>query len=274
MGMKIYGCLAAQNPDNVGETLLLDGLDFSKLKDIIDEHHEGNVSFFHRVGAITKAKKLYSDKDAEDDMQRRAWSRVGVPMLYVEGELADDEDHPNAKATASLIRFTQRPDIEMKIGMSIDGGILERKNEGGEIQEAVLDENGKVAKEGGKILSKSVGLSAALTVKPCNPKCFLAPQMDLQKSAISSQPPKKYFECLKKSQATSSFIQTPEVKLLLAAERMKKSISQLANGFTSMRCDYCGKGVRFFKSSVDTPNRCEHCKGAYSLEKIWKAMNK
>lgn len=262
MGMKIYGCLAAENPDNVGETLKLDGLDFSKLRDIIDEHHEGNVSFFHRVGAITKAKKLFSERDAEDDLQRRAFARVGVPMLYVEGELADDEDHPNAKATASMIRFTQRPDIELKIGFSVDGGILERQNESGEPQ------------EGGKVLSKSAAISAACTVKPCNPKCFLAPMNDLQKSAIPTTPPPKYYDALKKSQATSSFMQTPEVKLLFAAERLKKNLNHLTHGFTSMRCDSCGNGVRFFKSSADTPNRCENCKSAYSLEKIWKAMNK
>jgi hypothetical protein len=63
MGLKIYGILSAQSPDRVGETILLDGIDTTRLVGIRDEHEKDD--FFHNrskkkapknIGALKKKK--------------------------------------------------------------------------------------------------------------------------------------------------------------------------------------------------------------------------
>lgn len=260
MGLQFYGVLAAQNQDNAGETLLIEPLDTSRLGPLIDEHPE-DIDFFRTLGAITKHRKLMKAEDCEDDRQKLCWERTRVPLLYIEGELANDEDHPNAKSAAALIRFCARPEIPLKIGLSIDGGILKRTNEGGQPDEK------------GKILAKAVALRGSLTHKPCNPKCFIVPMNDLQKSDVG-EPPAEYWEALKKSQATSSFIQRPDFQLYLAMEKLKKSVSDYMGAFTSMRCKRCGNGVRFFKSSSNIPNGCSGCGTHFTLTDVWQSLNK
>jgi hypothetical protein len=260
MGMQFYGVLAAQNKDNAGETLLIEPLDVSRLGPLIDEHPE-DIDFFRTLGAITYNKKIFSEKDCENDRQRMAWNRTKVPLLYIEGQLADDEDHPNAKSAAALIRFCARPEIPLKVGLSIDGGILDRRNEAGQPD------------KDGKVLAKAVALRGSLTHKPCNPKCFLAPMNDLQKSDMT-EPPAAYWEALKKSEAKSSFIERPDFKMYMAMEKLKKSITDYMGAFTSMRCKRCGSGVRFFKSSTNIPNGCSGCGTHFTLTDVWSALNK
>ncbi len=265
MGMKIYGCLAAENPDNVEETIKIAGIDTSKLGPLVDEHHE-EPSFFDTIGAITYHTKLFSEADCKTDLQRRAWSRVKVPMLYIEGELADDTDHPNAKSAAALIKFCQRPEIRntVDVGLSIDGGIVKR-----------TDHN-NAPSEDGKILAQTVALRGSLTVKPCNSRCFLAPVNDLTKSDLSTPPPKRYWSALKKSQSKSSFnvVVGTDVELFMKLNKLKKSLMDYHTSFTSLRCKKCGDGVRFFKSSGSLPNGCHKCGNHFSLAEIWQSLNK
>jgi len=264
VGLKFYGATAAENPDNSEETLLIDGF-IDQLRTVKDEHDED--SFFRKVGAVTKSKKIRSEKDCEDDKQRRVWNFAQVPLVYVECELADDTDHPNAKAAAELLKFSNRPDVPLEIGLSVDGGIIER-----------LDANGVPTedKETGKILSKTLGTAASLTVKPCNPKCKLFLENDLTKSDMTMEPPARYWDALKKSQASTSFIETlgDDLKILMKLHKLKKSLSDYFGAFTDIKCYQCGHPVRFFKSSDDLPNGCSNCGHQFSLNNIWQALNK
>jgi hypothetical protein len=266
MGLGLYGIIAAQNPDNIGETILIEGLDDSKLKVIKDEHPE-QENFFHTIGTIRKTKKIFSEKDCEDDRQRRCWRLAQVPFLYGEGELADDTEHPNAKAAAAMLKFSKRPDVPLDIGFSVDGGIIERRTVSGQPTE---DENT------GKVLARSIGTAASLTVKPCNPKCVTFLTNDLTKSDMIMQPPVGYIAALQKSRASRSFRNTMhnDVKLLLGVERLKKSLTDYFGAFTSLQCKQCGKALRFFKGNSDIPNRCSHCGSHFSLNNIWQALNK
>lgn len=263
MGLSVYGIGVAQCPDNVGETILLDGLDISKLKAITDEH--GDDSAFRHIGVIKKAKKIYSPEECEDDKQKRCWNSAKVPFLYVEGELADAEDHPNAQSAAALIKFASRPEIDLNIGFSVDGGIAERRDQTGNITED---------KEAGKVLAKTVAISMSFTTKPCNPKCFLRMENDLTKSDFRAQPPKRYYEALKKAQRTSSFNEHKAVVLHLRLEKLKKSLSDYTSGITDIKCEKCHNGIRFFKSSKDLPNCCNKCGYHFSAKNIWNALNK
>lgn len=259
-GLKIYGIGATEAIDNVGERVILDGLDISKLRGLKDEHPE-QENFFHLVGAITYAKKIKSEKDCENEYQRRCWNYVKAPFLYAEGELADDENHPNAQSAAAMIKFTQRPDIPLKMGFSIDGGILERR-----------DENGRPS-ENGKILSRTIATNLSLTVKPCNPQCRVWMFNDLTKSDMAMPPPARYWKELQKPEKTSSIIEDLNFKLYLKLESLKKSLKDYFEAFTSIKCIKCGYAIRFFKSG-DIPNGCQLCGAHFSLSSIWKALNK
>ena len=262
MGTRWYGIGAAQNDDNVGEKLLLDGLE-DRVKFIRDEHDD--LSAFRLLGSVNNSKKIYSEKDCEDEQQRRCWKHAGVPFLYVAGEFADDQDHPNAQSAASLLKFTSRNDVPLKMGLSIDGGIIERQTPDGRPTED---------KDQGKILARTLGSSVAFTVKPCNPKCAIFLENDLAKSDYKSAPPARYFEALKKSQAKHSFNEIPEWQLYIKLDNLKKSLVNYTGGFTSMKCHTCGTNQRFFKSSTDMPNGCSKCGKNYSMAQLWKALNK
>jgi len=252
--MRFYGAGAAQNDDNSGEIISLDGMDVSRCRILCDEHGSDAWSI---IGSVDYCRKIYSREECQDDRERRVWDAVKVPFLFVAGTIAVDSGHPNAQAAASLLKFTSnRPDIPLKVGLSIEGGIMERSG------------------PDNKTLSKTVATGVAFTVKPCNPRCVMFMEGDLQKSDLTMAPPPAYFEALKKSDATRSFFENPNAVLLVYAQVLKKSLEDYLSSFTSMKCYKCGEGVRFFKSSSDIPNRCSHCNNPFTLSHIWKAMNK
>jgi hypothetical protein len=263
MGLKLYGIGVAQCPDNVGETILLDGLDISKLRTIRDEH--GDDSAFRQIGVVSKAKKIHAEHECEDDRQKRCWAATKVPFLYIEGELADDEQHPNAESASALIRFASRPDIPLELGFSIDGGIIERRTRDGQVTED---------KETGKILARTLGTSVAFTTKPCNPKCFLRMQNDLTKSDMTMKAPSRYFQALANSQKSSSFNELTMTSLHIKVEKLKKSLGDYFGAFTDMKCEKCHTGVRFFKSASSLPNVCQKCGHHFSVSSLWKALNR
>jgi predicted nucleic-acid-binding Zn-ribbon protein len=263
-GTKIYGIVAAENPDNVGETIILDGLE-DRLKFFRDEHDE--LSSFRVLGAVTYSKKIKSPKDCENEKQLRCWNHAGVPLLYAEGTLFDNEDHPNAKAAAAILKYcNNNPGLSLQPGLSVDGEIHERVDAMG---------NQTRDKSIGKKLTKTVAISGAFTVQPCNPKCagalFIDEAPSLQKSTT---PPKAYVEALKKSQSSSSFNEIPkEVMLLHSMQQLHKSLEILHNDHASIQCYHCGKAERFFKSS-GAPNTCLKCGKSYTIKQVWESFQK
>lgn len=259
MGTEIYGIGACQAPDNVGETILVDGMDLTKCRILSDEHadEEGNLPMFRIIGAITATKVIHSEKECADDYQRRCWRAAGVPFVYVEGSMADDTDHPDAKSAAALIKFCAgRPEIPLKIGLSVEGGTLERSG------------------PDKKTLAKTVSTGFAVTVKPCQPKCALFLKNDLAKSDRNQVPPARYFEALKKSQSTTSVVENKELMLRYYIEKLKKSLADYMGGFTHMKCHNCGHSFRFFKATDNMPNGCTKCGNNFSMADIWKALNR
>jgi ribosomal protein S27E len=260
VALKIYGIAATEAFDNAKEKVLLDGLDISHLRGLKDEHPE-QENFFHLVGAVTYAKKIKSEKDCENEYQKRCWNYVKAPFLYAEGMLADDENHPNAQSAAAMIKFTQRPDIPLKMGFSLDGGILERRTEDGR------------PSEDGKILARTVATNLSLTVKPCNPQCRVWMFNDLTKSDLAMKPPARYWQELQKAQKKTSITEDANFVLYLKLEQLKKSLKDYFGAFTSIKCFRCGNGMKFFKSG-DVPNGCSKCGSYFSLSDIWRALNK
>ena len=215
------------------------------------------------LGFITNHKKIFSERDCESPKQLRCWNLVRVPYLYVEGELFDNMDHPFAQATGSIIKFaSQNPDYKVPIGLSIEGGIVER-----------LSEAGQPSKDG-KVLNQTVGTKATITVKPCNPVCSIFLEKDLAKSAARILPPKNLASIMEAPEAKSSFRDNRLVKTFYLINHLKKSIQDYQSGFTSMKCLPCGELHRFFKDSKDIPTHCSGCNFTFTLRDIWNALNK
>lgn len=249
---EIYGIAAAQCPDKAGEIIMIEGIDDSRLNVLNDEHGD---RAFDQLGVVTKHKKIFSEDQCEDDRQRKCWQLAQVPILYIEGALDNEPDHPNAQAAASLINFTNKlPDCPLQLGLSIEGGILTRTG------------------TEDKTLEKTIATKASFTVKPCNPRCMLFPAIDLQKSDILPPMPKNYLELLKKSDAAHSFIENKASVLNLYLTELKKTMGNYQDAFCSMKCNQCGKGIRFFRSGSSVPNVCPHCGIGFHLSQIWNAI--
>ena len=257
MGTEVFGVGAAQAPDNVGETILIDGVDLSKCRILSDEHGDdnGDIPFFRIIGSITKTKPIHNEKECEDPYQLKCWKHAGVPFIYVEGQMADDTDHPDAKSAVALLKFCQQPNIPLQIGLSIEGGTLER---GGTDK---------------KTLVKTISSGFAWTIKPCNTKCSLFLKNNLAKSDRTIAPPARYFDALKKSQSTTSIFEDRAFVLKYLNEKLKKSLNDYQGAFTQVKCFNCGNAMRFFKAG-QVPNGCSKCGNYFSMSDMWRALNK
>lgn len=252
--MLIYGIGAAQVSDKVGETIDLAGLDVSELRYLNDEHGE---KMRDMLGSIKKYKKIFTERDATTDWQKRCWGEVKAPFLYFEGDIIDDPEHEDAKAAKSLLRYVNaHPELPLAVGASVEGGIAERSG------------------PDKKYLSKTVGKGISLTVKPCNPKCRVFIAQDLQKSEPPGALPEKYLRRLQDSRLTPSFQEIALVSLQHQVETLRKSVTSLFGQFTDIRCPSCGHGDRFFKSSSNWPNCCGQCGERFTMKQIFRAVSK
>lgn len=125
--LEIDACAGSQLRDTQGEMLSVEGADISDLQAgkgrWNDNHGKG---FFNSVGRITDAKKIFKEEDCENDRQKYYWEKVKAPYIYVKGYLYDDEDHPNAKAAAAILRNIHKSDVPLKLKASVEGGVISR----------------------------------------------------------------------------------------------------------------------------------------------------
>lgn len=120
-------CAGSQLRDTQGETLSVEGADISELQAgkgrFNDNHGKG---FFNSVGRVTSAKKIFKEEDCEDERQKYYWQKIKAPYIYVRGYMYDDEDHPNAKAAAAILRNIHKADAPLRLKASVEGGVLSR----------------------------------------------------------------------------------------------------------------------------------------------------
>lgn len=125
--LEIDACAGSQLRDTQGEMLSVEGADISDLQAgkgrWNDNHGKG---FFNSIGRITGAKKIFKAEDCDNDRQRYYWDKVKAPYIYVKGYLYSDEDHPNAKAAAAILRNIHKADTPLKLKASVEGGVLAR----------------------------------------------------------------------------------------------------------------------------------------------------
>ena len=154
----------SQLRDTQGEMLSVEGADISDLEAgrgrFNDNHGKG---FYNCVGRVTGAKKIFSKDDCEDDRHRYYWEKVKAPFIYCKGFLYDDEEHPNAKAAAAILRNIHKSDVPLKIKASVEGGVVAR---------GIKDNN---------LLARTKIHSVALTFTPANQATLVEP-LSLNKS--------------------------------------------------------------------------------------------
>jgi hypothetical protein len=163
--LEIDMCGGSQLRDTQGEMLSVEGADISELEAgkgrFNDNHGKG---FFNSIGRVTAAKKIFKEEDCDDDRQKYYWNKVRAPYIYVRGFLYDDEDHPNAKAAAAILRNVHRSDCPLKLKASVEGGVISRG-----ISDTTL-------------LARTKIHSLALTFTPANNATLVEP-LNLDKSA-------------------------------------------------------------------------------------------
>lgn len=120
-------CAGSELKDTQGETLSIEGADISELQAgrgrINDDHGKG---FFNNLGKVTAAKKIFKAEDCENDRHKYYWEKIKAPYIYVAAELFNNEDHPNARAAAAILRNIHREDVPLKLKASVEGGVLAR----------------------------------------------------------------------------------------------------------------------------------------------------
>ena len=125
--LKIDMCAGSELKDTQGETLSIEGADISELEAgrgrLNDDHGKG---FFNSLGKITEAKKIFKSEDCTNARHTYYWEKIKAPYIYVAGELYDNEDHPNARAAAAILRNIHREDVPLKLKASVEGGVMSR----------------------------------------------------------------------------------------------------------------------------------------------------
>lgn len=162
--LEIDMCAGSELKDTQGETLSVEGADISDLEAgkgrFNDNHGKG---FFNSLGRVTEAKKILKAEDCETERHKYYWDKIKAPYIYVRGKLYDDEDHPNAKAAAAIMRNIHREDAPLSMKASVEGGVISR---------GIKDSTR---------LARTKIHSVALTFTPANNATLVEP-LDLDKS--------------------------------------------------------------------------------------------
>lgn len=153
MGFLIDGILASEHLDSSGESLSIAGCDLSSI-----HRGEGVVNFEHEsknpnqiLGKILSAKKIFDEKDCEDDRQLYYWNKCKCPYIYILCELFDSEVSNHVASMFEYADQNKEQNTGNVLGFSIEGAKL-----------------GKT----GMNITGSIARKATLTVAPCNKSCI------------------------------------------------------------------------------------------------------
>jgi hypothetical protein len=167
--LEIDMIAGSQLRDTQGEMLSVEGADISELQSgngrLNDNHGKG---FFNSIGRVTGAEKIMKSEDCKSDRQKYYWEKVKAPFIYVTGVLYDDDDHPNAKAAAAILRNIHKTDCPLKLKASVEGGVVAR---------GISDTN---------LLARTKIHSVALTFTPANNATLVEP-ISMEKSHTWTQ---------------------------------------------------------------------------------------
>lgn len=165
MSTYVHGIGASEALDSSGEIVSIEGLDITSLP------YDGTLTWEHKnekpsdiVGRILKAKKIFSEKDCEDDNELYFWNKCKIPYLYVMGELFDDYKD-SAKEVAGMFKYD-----------------LDHKNQNERPTMNFSVEGSKISKEG-LIVNRSIARKVTITILPCNKQAIAEMVVKKEKSS-------------------------------------------------------------------------------------------
>lgn len=162
----VDGVLASQVRDIQGEMLDVAGADISELEAGRGRWNDNHgAGAFNSLGIITDAKKIFKEDDCDNERHRYYWEKIKAPYIYGRGYLFDDEDHPNARAAAAILRSVHRNDCPLKLKLSVEGGVVSR---------GIKDPS---------LLARTKIHSCAITFTPANTSTLAEP-LNLDKTAV------------------------------------------------------------------------------------------
>lgn len=220
------GIFSVETPDTAGEVLDVHGADISDLqtgKATLNTEHinpddaeksevpDEFKGFQSIVGRVVNAKKIFSDKDCENDLELRAWKEYKKPLIYGTVEIWDGpEATENARAAASIARMFSKSKEGPQLGLSVEGATVKRE---------------------GNMLKHTIIKKMALTMKPANRSARIdivkdehAPQVSKSMSAKTTE---GAYEPLRKSFAMSEmqFVLNPSEPILEGIEQVTMQLS-------------------------------------------------
>ena len=220
--LELDAVIATAQRDSQGEMLDIEGADISALESgqgfWNDNHGRGH---FNRLGCITGAKKIFKEEDCEDDRQRYYWNKIKAPLIYAKGYLYDDEDHPNAKACAAVLRSIHKHDAPLKVRASVEGGTIAR---------GIKDPS---------ILARTKIMGSAITFTPANHATLVEP-ISLNKAIEPGD------EALIKSVMHLARTEVPsfiDISRELSTEKIRKNVEQVSTMVKALTAGYGGAGV-------------------------------
>lgn len=161
--ITVAAVLSAETPDTTGEILDIKNADISALKtgraplntehinpDDIAKGDDSDFKGFNTIiGRVITAKKIFSEKDCENQYELSAWNDLQVPLIFGYLEFFDGDDaHDNAKAAASIVRTAHKNGFDHLIGFSVEGQILKR--DGNRLTDTIIKRVAATAKPANK----------------------------------------------------------------------------------------------------------------------------
>ena len=277
-GMIIDGIAGSEAIDSAGERLSVEGCDISALEagsGRLNDNH--NKSFSGSIGRVLGAKKIFKVEDCDTDRQRMYWNQVKTPYIYVRGELYDDVEHPNAKAAAAIMKHLGKGDSPLAIRMSVEGGVLARKD--------------------GGILDRTKVHSVALTFTPANKQTLALPVDTLTKNDCVAPNWEELSKSVTISDTVLAFIEVDmiQAKIVEAAEKVLNVVKKVTELKKALSAGYAGGGSpdglsggsvltmpsidKLYTSCTDCGKRqivkknqtnCSHCGKGWTFEKVAK----
>lgn len=218
MRLEIDMIAGSEIRDTQGEVLSIEGADISDLEAgrgrFNDNHGSG---FFNTIGRITFAKKILKEEDATDDRQRYYWNKIKVPFIYVRGYLFDDEDHPNARAAAAILRNIHKTDSPLQLKASVEGSVIAR---------GISDP---------KLLARTRIHSVALTFTPANQNTLVEP-LSVDKSKYDDKADMAIINSVLHL-ATTDVPSFRQITRMASAEKIESNLLKIVNTLSKYGVD-------------------------------------
>ncbi|HVT62431.1 MAG TPA: hypothetical protein VHD33_02950, partial [Legionellaceae bacterium] len=130
-GMLVALVFASQATDSTGESI-----DIKNLNTDIFDQGLGVVNYEHKsykdsngeevVGKILYCKKIFNEKDCDNELQEKAWEEIQMPFLWGIIRLWDKAGHPGAISLAASIRDQANNKEKIILRASIEGNTVSR----------------------------------------------------------------------------------------------------------------------------------------------------